>query len=77
MIKKVIKRNNLDNLGKKIYDIVNNILDEDTLLGLFLLIEQETIKTQFYKYLSEHKKLTKDDIMLEALNYKQNFVLDR
>lgn len=75
MIKKQIKKSELDDLGKKIYDIVVNILDKNTLLGLFLLIEQYPVKIKFYKFLLKHKNISKDELMLEAIHYKQQYVL--
>lgn len=76
MIKKHIKRKNLDDISKQIYDIVVDILDEDTLLGLFLLINQDSLKTKFYKFLKNNTNATKDEIMLEALYYKQQYVFN-
>lgn len=73
---KIINKDDLNQLQKDIYDLLQKIsTDNHFISSIFLLIKQRETQEALVEFLKNNRGLNKDDVMLKAVANSQRLAL--
>ena len=73
---KIINKDDLNQLQKDIYDLLQKIsTDNHFISSIFLLIKQRETQEALFEFLKNNRGLNKDDVMLKAVANSQRLAL--